>query len=230
MRNQIKVRIAFIIVIVAFVVYGFSTSNSGFLITIPFLLFPLAAIADLIEFHWRQDKSIKSKRFDSKINFIIGYLLPLLLMGFIILFLNNPKFYNFQNFGYSENKAINVNISIAAFLSIAGQIGNLISSLTSKFLRFRILSYIGLFFISYLTCGLCFAILFDLNSEGLKNVTQNNKAIDVIYFSFVTLATTGFGDISPISNVTKLLVILENIFGLFLTAYIVTMIFSSTRK
>jgi hypothetical protein len=36
---------------------------------------------------------------------------------------------------------------------------------------------------------------------------------DMVYFSFATFATTGFGDIRPVSRAARFFVILQNILG-----------------
>lgn len=50
---------------------------------------------------------------------------------------------------------------------------------------------------------------------------------DFIYFSFVTLTTLGFGDVSPLSPVARFLVYLEAIFGQFYLAILVASLVGS---
>ncbi len=49
----------------------------------------------------------------------------------------------------------------------------------------------------------------------------------MIYFSFVTLATLGYGDILPDSNLTRSVAILEAIIGQFYVAVIVAVLVSA---
>jgi hypothetical protein len=44
---------------------------------------------------------------------------------------------------------------------------------------------------------------------------------DLIYYSFITLTTTGYGDIQPLMKVPRLLAIFETIFGTFYIAVII---------
>jgi hypothetical protein len=44
---------------------------------------------------------------------------------------------------------------------------------------------------------------------------------DAFYFSYATLVTVGYGDITPLSRVAKMLAILEGMTGMF---YVVTII------
>ena len=45
--------------------------------------------------------------------------------------------------------------------------------------------------------------------------------MELIYFSFVTLATLGYGDIVPVTNVTRSVAIVEAVIGQFYVAVIV---------
>jgi hypothetical protein len=55
------------------------------------------------------------------------------------------------------------------------------------------------------------AFAFSLN---LKN-SQSMNGFTGLYFSFITLSTIGYGDIVPVSEVARMLVIVEAIFGMF---------------
>jgi hypothetical protein len=75
----------------------------------------------------------------------------------------------------------------------------------------------------YLLLGLIFALIFTLISELLPGsfrfpTTQSadpavKPLADMVYFSFVTLATLGYGDIVPLSGSAKGMAILEAIIG-----------------
>jgi voltage-gated potassium channel Kch len=49
------------------------------------------------------------------------------------------------------------------------------------------------------------------------------------YFSFVTLTTLGYGDISPVTPIAKVLVILEAVVGMFYIAIIVASLIGAVR-
>jgi len=53
---------------------------------------------------------------------------------------------------------------------------------------------------------------------------SGNILVDLIYFSVVTMSTVGFGDISPVGVIPKLLSILEIMFGYFFIGVILTLI------
>ena len=87
----------------------------------------------------------------------------------------------------------------------------------------------------YLLMGLIWAVLYTLMqlslSGGFNNVTHSNEWFslfpDFIYFSFVTLTTLGFGDISPNLPLTRFLVYLEAIVGQFYLAILVASLVGS---
>jgi len=49
---------------------------------------------------------------------------------------------------------------------------------------------------------------------------------NAFYFSFVTLCTVGFGDITPVSKVAKMLAVIEGITGLFYVAVLISRLVS----
>lgn len=56
---------------------------------------------------------------------------------------------------------------------------------------------------------------FFLSKTGETHFNQQIQAFDGVYFSFVTIATLGYGDIHPISLWAKTVVILEVVVGLW---------------
>ena len=61
---------------------------------------------------------------------------------------------------------------------------------------------------------------------GLEVLTWQDNLPDIIYFSFVTLTTLGFGDLLPISPIARFLVYMEAIVGVFYMAIIVSSLVS----
>lgn len=58
------------------------------------------------------------------------------------------------------------------------------------------------------------------------NKLSGNTFLDFIYFSIITMSTVGYGDISPIGQVPKLLCIVEILFGYFFIGAIFAYIFN----
>ena len=72
----------------------------------------------------------------------------------------------------------------------------------------------------YLLIGLVWAVVYSAINEldsGAFNGTEpgewGHNFAELVYFSFVSLTTLGYGDISPDTSVTRFLVYLEAIFG-----------------
>ncbi len=205
-------------------------ANFAFFYVFFFSICPLSTIADLGEFYFGDKEKdhfiIEGKK--ERIN--RAYLFPLIGLLFVFGFFKYREIYGNENFTVSQVKLIDYTIGIGAIILLISQLAHLFISLSSKFLNFKFTTYLLLFFLSYITCGLSFAALYYLNIDGMKIGNSDDKIFDLVYFSFTTLSTTGFGDILPGSVSTKTFAIVENMVGLFLTGYLITMIFTSSRK
>jgi len=80
----------------------------------------------------------------------------------------------------------------------------------------------------YLLMGLIWALLYLFIAQtipeafnGLEQMVWYDNFADVAYFSFVTLTTLGYGDISPIVPIARFLVYMEAIVGVFYMAILV---------
>ena len=78
----------------------------------------------------------------------------------------------------------------------------------------------------FLLIGLCFTISFilmtDLNPgaflEGARSIVRSNSdssahATTLLYFSFVTLTTLGYGDVFPVSDMARMFTVAEALTG-----------------
>jgi Ion channel len=69
----------------------------------------------------------------------------------------------------------------------------------------------------YLLLGVFFAYTYALITASRDGVffaqTNDPSAVDLIYFSFITLSTTGYGDLSPGTNLGRMLAVMEAITG-----------------
>lgn len=83
----------------------------------------------------------------------------------------------------------------------------------------------------YLLIGLIFALVYTMfvffwPQDAFQGLTHdNNKAIEFdnfLYFSFVTLTTAGYGDITPLNPMLRTIAYLEMIFGQFYMAILVS--------
>jgi len=87
----------------------------------------------------------------------------------------------------------------------------------------------------YLLLGVCFSIIVALlesfspnsfNFSNISNLSNVNTAynIEIIYFSFISFTTTGYGDYVPLTPAAKSLSILISITGQLYIAIIIAMI------
>ena len=86
-----------------------------------------------------------------------------------------------------------------------------------------IFSSINFYLISGYT-GACFAWLLETVSPGsfiINNPVHSHQLFDFVYFSFVTMATLGYGDIIPSNEFGKTLAVFISLFGqLYITIFL----------
>lgn len=88
----------------------------------------------------------------------------------------------------------------------------------------RIVGAICIYLLLGFLWAVCYTLLFltGLGSfNGLGNLDQSAGFTDLIYFSFVTLSTLGYGDISPITPIARFFVYMEALTGQFYLAILV---------
>jgi len=80
----------------------------------------------------------------------------------------------------------------------------------------------------YLLMGLIWALMYLFVAQlipgafnGLEQIVWYENFANAAYYSFVTLTTLGYGDITPVSPVARFLVYMEAIFGVFYMAILV---------
>jgi len=86
---------------------------------------------------------------------------------------------------------------------------------------------------AYLLAGICFGLLYwvlEQMSPGTFVVSGQFSQTSAIYFSFVTLATLGYGDIAPRADVVRGLAIVEGVGGQLFLAVLVARLVSLYSK
>lgn len=66
--------------------------------------------------------------------------------------------------------------------------------------------------------------------KGVESGAWPDNMFTMTYFSFVTLATLGYGDISPLTPVAQSLVILEAVTGMFYMAVVVASLIGGLKR
>lgn len=95
---------------------------------------------------------------------------------------------------------------------------------------------IGIVITTYMTIAISFGLIYTLLSLFSKEPVFNgvNQAVPTfhfylqhIYFSFITIATVGYGDIYPITPIGHFLVVMEIMMGIILTNVILGLVIGS---
>jgi len=118
------------------------------------------------------------------------------------------------------------------FVSVAYSAGHRVL-LREKTDRNRIIGSIAV----YLLLGLLWAMLYLLLLEyvpgalnGIEQQRWENNFFEVTYFSFVTLTTLGYGDITPVHSASSALAYLEGITGTFYMAVVVASLVGARNR
>ena len=78
-----------------------------------------------------------------------------------------------------------------------------------------------------------FLLMIDPDSFDIRNFNPEMVSIDMIYFSFTTLTTLGYGDITPLSYTAKMWSITEAMMGVMFLAVMISRVvslFGSKKK
>uniref|UniRef100_B8HSG9 Ion transport 2 domain protein n=1 Tax=Cyanothece sp. (strain PCC 7425 / ATCC 29141) TaxID=395961 RepID=B8HSG9_CYAP4 len=92
---------------------------------------------------------------------------------------------------------------------------------------------IAVYLLSGIGWSVLYNILYELDSQSFKGVLVDQSEPDLLYFSFTTLTTVGYGDVTPAVSISRILANLEAIFGVMyptiFLAYLVSC-YQSTLK
>lgn len=94
----------------------------------------------------------------------------------------------------------------------------------------KLIGSLALFLLLGLMWAVAYLFLLELDPQafnGLQAIKWEDNFSNSAYFSFVTLTTLGYGDISPVTPIAKTLVYLESIVGVFYMAVVVSSLVSS---
>jgi voltage-gated potassium channel len=80
----------------------------------------------------------------------------------------------------------------------------------------------------YILVGISWSILYFFETvihsgafNGISDLSTKQQFMDLLYYSFVTLSTLGYGDVTPLTPVARTLAYLEALFGQFYIAILV---------
>lgn len=172
----------------------------------------------------------KNSPINTFLNIIFDYLYPIS----IILFFG---------FGISEyNNILSIALIIFYLITKASDSVYIFNKITNN--KFSKISYIKILeeksctLSCYINLLIAFilsfaSIYYNLYQIDKTNFICNNNhfgIIDSIYFSIVTLATVGYGDISPNSNIAKILVSIEILASIFMLIFLASTYMNKKMK
>jgi len=132
---------------------------------------------------------------------------------------------------YQNFKFIYMLLLLTFFVSAAWLVGNRVL-LTGQVDLNIITGSVALYLILGFIWAILYTVLIQFFPEAISGLEPENWTYTLstmTYFSFVTLTTLGYGDISPVNSIAKVLVILEAVTGMFYIAIIVASLIGAAR-
>ena len=164
--------------------------------------------------------SIFLHRHDSK-------LFKVTVVSLIIILINILFFDNNQSVSQYFFKILIVSITIVELFREIFKTKIIDSHIISSAISIYVL--VGIFW--YLL--FMFLLMIDPDSFYIRNFNPEMVSIDMIYFSFTTLTTLGYGDITPVSYTAKMWSITESMMGVMFLAVMISRVvslFGSKKK
>jgi hypothetical protein len=85
---------------------------------------------------------------------------------------------------------------------------------------------VAVYILSGISWATVYNILYSLEPQAFNGVSPDNIGPDLFYFSFTTLTTVGYGDVSPTDTFSRLLANLEGIFGVMYPTIFIALLVS----
>ena len=149
------------------------------------------------------------------------------VVSLIIILINILFFDNNQSVSQYFLKILIVSITIVELFKEIFKTKIIDSHIISSAISIYVL--IGIFW--YLL--FMFLLMIDPDSFYIRNFNPEMVSIDMIYFSFTTLTTLGYGDITPVSYTAKMWSITEAMMGVMFLAVMISRVvslFGSKKK
>ena len=149
------------------------------------------------------------------------------VVSLIIILINILFFDNNQSVSQYFLKILIVSITIVELFKEIFKTKKIDSHIISSAISIYVL--VGIFW--YLL--FMFLLMIDPDSFHIRNFNEEHLSIDMIYFSFTTLTTLGYGDITPVSYTAKMWSITEAMIGVMFLAVMISRVvslFGSKKK
>jgi ion channel len=78
-----------------------------------------------------------------------------------------------------------------------------------------------------LTWGIAYGLLETVRPGSIHGLAEGSAALDfpaLLYFSYITLLTIGYGDITPLSTTARMMTVVEGLFGMTFTTIILALL------
>ena len=132
---------------------------------------------------------------------------------------------------YQSIEYLYIGLLLVFLLSAAWLVGSEVL-LTGK-VDFNIMvGAVALYLMLGMIWSIAYTVLLEVSPQALRGIEVGawyDNLPTTTYFSFVTLTTLGYGDISPVTPVAQMLVMLEAVAGMFYLAVIVASLVGSYR-
>lgn len=149
------------------------------------------------------------------------------LIGITLLLIVAKKAFDFHYFEFFY-----LSLLLVFFMSAAWLVGRGVL-LTGSVDINKIVGSVALYLLLGLIWAIFYTVLLEFSPEAIQGMEAgpwpDNLSI-MTYFSFVTLATLGYGDISPVTPVAQTLVILEAVTGMFYMAVVVASLIGGLKR
>ena len=142
------------------------------------------------------------------------------VVSLIIILINILFFDNNQSVSQYFLKILIVSITIVELFKEIFKTKIIDSHIISSAISIYVL--VGIFW--YLL--FMFLLMIDPDSFHIRNFNPEMVSIDMIYFSFTTLTTLGYGDITPVSYTAKMWSITEAMMGVMFLAVMISRVVS----
>ena len=151
----------------------------------------------------------------------------LILIGIMVLATIARNVSDYQNFNF-----VYMFLLLTFFVSAAWLVGKKV--LLTGYVDLNIITgSVALYLILGFIWAILYTFLIQLSPDAIRGVEPENwiySLSTMTYFSFVTLTTLGYGDISPVTPIAKVLVILEAVTGMFYFAIVVASLIGAARN
>jgi voltage-gated potassium channel Kch len=85
----------------------------------------------------------------------------------------------------------------------------------------RVRGSVAAYLLFGLACSAAYQVVYDLAPGAFRLAAGKDPRLELLYFSFVTLTTVGYGDITPVIPAARSLAIAEALFGQLFPAVLI---------